>query len=254
MHITCLTTGQVRPKRAERGLRRYLPGGWSDHTLPVNSFVIEHPSGICLFDTGQTARAAVPGYLPRWHPFIRLSRFELEAEDEVVAQLGRRGVAPDQVRWVVLSHLHNDHVGGLPAFVSSEVLVSRTEWERFKGVAGRLRGYVPGRWPSGLRPTLVDPQGDPVGPFEASHDVAGDGRLLLVPAPGHTPGHLGLIVRDGERSYLCAGDMVHEPEALGASDPEVEAFCHREGITVLTAHDPQAADRIRSGAKGEWRP
>ncbi len=111
MRLECFSTGRVRSKRRERGLRRYLPGGWSDATLPVNAFVLEHTLGLCVFDTGQTAAASQPGYHQRWHPFLRVSRFELEPEDELPGQLRARGLDPGDVRWVVLSHLHTDHIG-----------------------------------------------------------------------------------------------------------------------------------------------
>ncbi len=136
MQVRCLTTGRVRGKR-RTGPLRYLPGGWSDETLPVHAFAVDHPDGICLFDTGQTARASRGGYHPRWHPYLRLARFELEPEDEVASQLD-----PLTVRWVVISHLHTDHVGGLSAFAHADVLVSRVEWERAAGM----------RWPPARLP------------------------------------------------------------------------------------------------------
>src|SRR5689334_2519110 len=134
MEIVCITTGRVRPKCRDRGPLRYLPGGWSARTLPVHAFAIRHPEGLCLFDAGQTSRAAEPGYHQRWHPFLRLARFELGPEDEAAPQLERLGLGVP--RWVVLSHLHTDHVGGVAAFPEAEVLVSRTEWERARGFAG----------------------------------------------------------------------------------------------------------------------
>jgi glyoxylase-like metal-dependent hydrolase (beta-lactamase superfamily II) len=216
VRIRRVTTGRVRGKRRARGVRRYLPGGWSDETLPVHAFAVEHPAGICLFDAGQTVRATSPGYHQRWHPFLRLARFELTPADEVSAQLD-----PGDVRWVVLSHLHTDHVGGLHSLTQAEVLVSRTEWTRASGFRGRLRGYVPQHWPQGLEPSLVVFSGPPVGPFAATHDVAGDGRLLMVPLRGHTPGHAGLVVDD---HVLLAGDA-------GECPP---------GYVVLAAHDPRA--------------
>jgi glyoxylase-like metal-dependent hydrolase (beta-lactamase superfamily II) len=217
------STGRVRQKCATRGVRRYLGGGWSDETLPVNAFLVHHPEGLCLFDTGQTARAAEPGYHPRWHPFLRLARFELGPEDEIGPQLVLAGVDPEAVRWVVLSHLHTDHVGGVGAFARAEVIVSRLEWERAQGLSGRLRGYVPQHWPLG-EPTLVD------GPYE----VAGDGSLLVLPTPGHTPGHVSLVVRDEEGGYYLGGDVAHTRAEL---PPEIAAFCERERLTVLLAHD-----------------
>lgn len=245
MKIHCLSTGVVRTKRGDRGARRYLPGGWRDEALPVNVFLVDHPDGLCLFDAGQTARAASPGYFPRWQPFFRLARFELRPEEEAAAQLRASGFDPDAVRWVVLSHLHTDHVGGLDAFPSAEPLVTRAEWERAIGVKGRVRGYLPQYWPAGRRPTLVDFDDRPVGPFRRSHDVAGDGSLLLVPTPGHTPGHASLLVRDGAQTYLLGGDAAHSAADL---DPDVAAFCSEVDVLYLATHDPRAPELLREAS------
>ncbi|OLE46402.1 MAG: hypothetical protein AUI36_21965 [Cyanobacteria bacterium 13_1_40CM_2_61_4] len=218
-------------------MRRWLPGGWADETLPVNAFAIEHDGGVFLFDTGQEARAAEPGYFPRWQPFFWLSRFELDRDDEVAAQLPSLGIEPTSVRWVVLSHLHTDHVGGLAPFTRAGVFVSRLEWDRARGFAGRLRGYVPERWPRGLVPRLVDLDGPPIGPFPGSHDLYGDGRLVLVATPGHTPGHLSLVARGTQRGFLLGGDLARSPEELPS---DVADFCRREGLAYLGAHDPDA--------------
>jgi glyoxylase-like metal-dependent hydrolase (beta-lactamase superfamily II) len=118
--------------------------------------------------------------------------------------------------------------------------VARGEWERASGLGGRLRGYLPQRWPEALEPRLVDLAGPPLGPFAATHDLAGDGSLLLVPTPGHTPSHVGLVIRDESRTYLLAGDLAHNPAELPAAAPEVAAWCEAEGVIVLTTHDDQA--------------
>jgi glyoxylase-like metal-dependent hydrolase (beta-lactamase superfamily II) len=230
----------VREKAGTRGVRRYVLDRWRDDTLPVNAFLVEHPEGLCLFDTGQTARAAEPGYFPAWQPFFRLARFELEPADEASALLERLGFDAADVRWVVLSHLHTDHVGGLAAFASADVIVAREEWTAAAGMSGRIRGYLPQEWPAGLEPRLVELDGPAVGPFTGSYDVAGDGRLLLVPLPGHTRGHSALLVRDDERRWLLAGDAAHSAGELAATAPQVAEFCAHEGVVVLTAHDAEA--------------
>lgn len=240
MRIHCVSTGAVRTKRGERGARRYLPGGWEDHTLPVNVFLIEHPEGLCLFDAGQTALATRPGHFPRWYPFFRLARFELDERDEAGPQLRRLGFEPADVRWVVLSHLHTDHVGGLDAFRAAEVLVSSIEWKRATGLGGRLRGYLPQHWPAAIRPSRIDFAGGAVGPFPASFDLAGDGRLVVVPTPGHTPGHVALLADSGSRRFLLGGDIAHSQADLELVQPRVAEFCRRHGIVPLTAHDPLA--------------
>ena len=246
--LRCLSTGVVRGKARRRGPRRYLPGGWSEGVLPVNVFLVSHPEGVLLFDAGQEARAARPGYFPWWYPFFRLARFELEVEDQAGAQLKGLGHDPAEVTAVVLSHLHTDHAGGVGSFATAEVLVSRDEWLRATDLRARmrLRGYLPQHWPASVSPTLVDFHGPPLGPFNATHDLTGDRRLLLVPTPGHTPGHMSLFVRADWGSCLLAGDMAETPGDLARAAPEVEAWCRHEGVTVLTSHDREATALVRA--------
>lgn len=242
MMVRVFSTGRVRPKRGARGLRRYLVDDWSETTLPVNIFLIEHPQGLCLVDAGQTAAAGQPGYFPSWYPFFRLARFELGPADDAAAQVAAAGYAIKDIRWVVLTHLHTDHVGGIAAFANADILVTRTEWERAQGVGGRLRGYLPQYWPANLTPHLMEFTGPAVGPFAGSCDVALDGRLTLVPLPGHTPGHAALLVRvDAGRSYLCAGDAAHTAVGLADTAPDVAEWCRREQVTILTTHDDDSA-------------
>lgn len=241
VRIRVFETGRVRQKRGERGVRRYFADEWGEETLPVNVFLINHPKGLCLVDGGQTAAAAAEGYFPRWYPFFRLARFELGPQDEAANQIGAAGLEVRQIRWVVLTHLHTDHVGGLAALSGAEVLVARAEWDRAQGLGGRLRGYLPQRWPPGLHPRVIDFAGPAVGPFPGSHDIASDGRLLFVPLPGHTPGHAALLVRNApERSYLCAGDAALRAADLARVAPEVSAWCRRERVVILTSHDDAA--------------
>ena len=236
MRVRAFSTGRVRPKHGTRGVRRYLPGGWSDETLPVNVFLIEHPAGLCLFDTGERAEAARRGYFPWWHPYFRLARFEAGEADEAAPQLRALGLDPQDVRWVVLSHLHTDHVGGLKGFAHADVVVHAPEWNRARGLGGRIRGYLPQRWPRGVSPRPVELDGPGVGPFACSHDLVADRSLLLVPLPGHTPGHVGLLVCDERPTHLLAGDAFDDTAELERTAPAVAAFCRDRGVAVLSTH------------------
>jgi glyoxylase-like metal-dependent hydrolase (beta-lactamase superfamily II) len=83
-------------------------------------------------------------------------------------------VAPESVDHVVLSTLRTDHLGGLEAFRTAEIVVGETEWRRFQEIGGRLRGYLPGHWPEGLRVRTVTADGAPDGPFARTYDLLGD--------------------------------------------------------------------------------
>lgn len=244
MSVTCLQTGRVREKAGTRGLGRYVRDRWRVATLPVQAFVVDRAGELCLFDAGQTPAAALPGYFPRWQPFLRLARFELDADDAVERRLLDEGLRPQDVRWLVLSHLHTDHVGGVGAFPHAEVVVTRTEWVRGAGLLGRLRGYLPEKWPAEARVRIVELDGPPVGPFAGTHDVAGDGTLLVVPLPGHTPGHAGLLVRGAGGDALLAGDAAHTVAELALVAPEVASWCARTQTVVALAHDDGAAGAL----------
>ena len=133
MQIHAIQTGTVaitKSWREGRGsgqgrlLRTLLDREWTE-PLPIFAFVIEHPEGVIVVDTGETARVAEPGYFPRWHPLLRFAVREwVEPKQEIGPQLARLGIAPSDVRMVVMTHLHTDHAGGLHHFPDTEILVT----------------------------------------------------------------------------------------------------------------------------------
>ncbi len=98
---------------------------WTE-PLPIYAFAIEHPEGVIVVDAGETARASQPGYFPGWHPGVRAFREWVEPEQEIGPQLERLGISPGGVRWLVMTHLHADHAGGLHHFPDTEILVTRS--------------------------------------------------------------------------------------------------------------------------------
>ena len=90
-----------------------------------------------MVGTGETARAAEPGYFTSWQPYFKLGVREwVRPEEEIGPQLRALGFVPSDVRWVLLTHLHTDHVGGLYHFPKTEILVSRTAYQAASGFKG----------------------------------------------------------------------------------------------------------------------
>jgi len=241
-----------------RLLNTILDRKWTE-PLPIYAFAIEHPEGVIVVDTGETARASVPGYFPRWHPGFRAFREWVEPEQEIGPQLKGLGIRPSEVRWVVMTHLHTDHAGGLHHFPKTEILAARAELEFAAGLRGRLRGYPNKRWPAWFHPTLLDLEPTPFGPFPQSLPLTKAGDVILVSVPGHTPGQIGVFVEEGDHTIFLAGDSSYTQDLMlrgkvdgVGGDEEAERLTHErirayaaENPTVyLVAHDPETAARL----------
>ncbi len=102
--------------------------------LPIYCYVIEHPEGLIVVDTGIVSTANTPVYFPPWMRLVqRAARFRIEPEQEIGPQMAAGGLSPQDVRWVVLTHLHQDHDGGLQYFPQAEFIISRLEWQAARG-------------------------------------------------------------------------------------------------------------------------
>ena len=235
---------------------------------PINVYVIEHAKGLILFDTGQD-RASVTddAYFPggvTGYMYHRLARFDIGQDDTLTAQLATLGYTPADVDTAIVSHLHQDHIGGLRELTGSELLVSAAEWAELSKPAPELRGFLRNHIElSGInwRQVSLEPTSDPaLAPFTESLDVMGDGSLVLLPTPGHTAGSVSLLIRRAAKApLLLTGDLTYGADILqrgqvpgvgnrrrlAESSRKVLALAERQpGLVVLPAHDPTAAQRL----------
>ena len=249
----------VGRSRGRRLLHTILDREWTE-PLPIYAFAIEHPEGEIVVDTGETARASQPGYFPGWHPGVRAFREWVEPEQEIGPQLERLGIRPGDVRWLVMTHLHTDHAGGLHHFPDTEILVTRTELDFASDLRGRLRGYVANtHWPASFRPTVLELEREPLGPFPQSLRLTAAGDVTLVPAPGHTPGQIGVLVDEGDQTVFVAGDSSYTEDLMlrgkvdGVGSDEgaerltherIRAYAAGNPTVYLVAHDPETGARL----------
>jgi N-acyl homoserine lactone hydrolase len=266
MHAIQTGTVAIKTRQVEgvghssrRQLNMFLDREWTD-PLPIHAFAIEHPEGVIVVDTGETARTSETDYFPSWHPYYRYGLREWVAPDEEIGpQLRRLGITPSDVRWVVLTHLHTDHAGGLHHFPHNQILVSRGDLTVASGRRGRLRGYPNQRIPRWFDPTVIDLSSGPYGPFPQSLKLTKAGDVTIVPVPGHTPGQISVIVEDGDHAVLLAGDSSYTEELMlrgiadGPSPDEAVAQLTHQRIRALAAatptvylvaHDPETATRL----------
>jgi N-acyl homoserine lactone hydrolase len=192
-------------------------------TVPVPAFLLEHPSaGPILVDTGFHASVATAGTPERARNLGRVGSLiarnvRMRPEQAVAAQLRARGLDPDEVRLVVMTHMHFDHASALCDFPGATVLTSAPEWEAVWGRGSALRGYSTAQFdprPSYRTVDFSGPHAGALDAFERTVDVFGDGSLVLAFTPGHTRGHVSAIARLEGREALLAGDAIYTIETL----------------------------------------
>jgi glyoxylase-like metal-dependent hydrolase (beta-lactamase superfamily II) len=155
--------------------------------------------------------------------------------------------------------VHTDHAGGIAHFPHSELLVTRTEIDQASGTLGKLRGYLPHRWPDWFSPTPVDFTDIPLGPVSATRQLTAAGDVVLLPTPGHTPGHMSVAIDLDEQFVILAGDtsytqqlmlnatadgVTNNPTTAKATLTALRALAQTRPTVYLPSHDPDNQDRL----------
>ncbi len=175
----------------------------------MTAVLVKHPRGDVLIDTGFGSRIDtqvldLPWLLRRMAAFV--------PEKPAAAQLDAAGYDRKRLRAIVLTHAHWDHVSGASDFPGTPILVNAEEKAFIRD--GGFSSVV-ARNLEGAKYEEYAFEGPPWLGFPASHDLHGDGSIVLVPSPGHTPGSVIVFVTlPGAKRYAFVGDLVWQLEGI----------------------------------------
>ena len=231
--------------------------GNGEVTAPVPYYLIRHPEGDVLFDGGNPLQCARDPEA-HWGELMRFFTLDMSEHQHVAARVRALGVDPAAVRYVIQSHLHMDHTGALGHFPNAKVVVHRLELEAARRAdPSKPTGYVHADFD---RPDL-DWHTIEQGEDELGFDPFGDGVIRTIFTPGHTRGHLSLLVTLPETGpVLLAADAAYTrahyegrllPPTLVSREDTIRSVerlreVEREtGALVVTGHDGREWEGLR---------
>jgi N-acyl homoserine lactone hydrolase len=182
--------------------------------VPIHAYLLEHPQqGLVLVDAGICPEQAHQ-HGQYYRGILRLILDEDEyAQDPAEAlpeQLKRLGFRADDVRTVILTHLHEDHVGALRELRKAKVVISKTEWDmRHMKMFGFIPMFYEPSYSSVAEWDRITFDSGAFHTFARSQDLFRDGSVRLLPTPGHTPGHLSVLLEMGTYQLLVTGDCLY---------------------------------------------
>lgn len=204
---------------------------------PYFFFLIVHPKGNVLFDTGMH---------PRWQrddlPPDALGP-HVSSTDAAPSRLGVLGISPSDISYIILSHMHSDHAGGLLYFPDSTVIVQSRELSFATEPPVYQADFYDRRdFEHDVKWLRID----------GEHDIFRDGRIVVISTPGHTPGHQSAVVRLRSGIHVLAGDahylnekmrlrrlpsIVWSADEMLASWLKLEALERDHGAKLIFTHE-----------------
>jgi glyoxylase-like metal-dependent hydrolase (beta-lactamase superfamily II) len=235
---------------------RMNQGCGADYVIPVPWFLLVHPKGNVVIDGGLAAEG-LPDPRGYWGEAVDAYKPLMTEREGCIAQLAALGLAPEDVRFVALSHLHSDHSGAVGRFPAATHIVQRREYEyAFTPDWFAAAAYIRKDFDRpGLEWLFLE------GEATDHYDLYGDGVLRMVFTPGHTPGHQSFLVTlPNSGPMLLTADAVYTQDhwderalpgflasAVDAvrSVRKLHVLAERVGATVVLGHDPDAWPRFK---------
>ena len=246
MHV--LSGGRLRVRKS-----MYDANAVRGETLdvPVSCVLLRHREGNVLFDTGCHPGVAENAEA-HWGGLAKIMTPVMHPGDNVITALGGVGLSCDDIDVVICSHLHADHCGCNTFFKRASFVIHAKEVAAARAPDAEAAGYLASQWEKAA----------PIDMLDGERDLFGDGRIVLIPLPGHTPGTTGaLAALDKSGTFLLASDTVSlrstldtgiiprntwNAETLEKSLAEVRRIEAR-GATVLCGHAAAQYASVRKG-------
>ena len=224
-------------------------------TVPVPFYLIDHPKGLVLFDTGN-ALAVAQDPEKHWGSVVESYRPIMTEADFVVNQLQTMGIGPDDITYVILSHLHLDHAGGVGAFPKARYVVQRDELHfAYAPDSSQSAAYIRADFDRPVDWLILE------GWQDDGFDLFGDGSICIWFSPGHTPGHQSLrlnlqesgpIVLTGDSCYTLENleeeilpGLIWSPDEALRAIRRLRDERRRCDAKIFTGHDPEAWKTIK---------
>lgn len=177
--------------------------------MPIWVWVIEHPEGLIIVDTGENSDSMkVDKYLSKesWYAryqFKNACNVKIGRESEIDKQLQKVNLKPEDIKLVVLTHMHLDHIDGLKYFPKQEIMVGNFEYNHPDNV---FKSILP-NW---FKPNKLAYKKNKIEVFNEAFPITQAEDLLYVPTPGHTLGHSSLVFRTDDFDIIFAGDSSYD--------------------------------------------
>jgi len=238
-------------------------------TIPVGFYVVKHPKGNILFDTGNNDKLIHD--INYWPKGLQGLKPAMTPDVAVDAQLAKIGLSVDDIKYVVVSHLHLDHGGNVGKFPNSTIIVQKSEiqnafWPE-PGTGGPyvLNDFLPLRAPNANYPNaqkMIQLEGD--------LDVFGDGSVVVHRWVGHTPGsqmmtvklkNTGLVILTGDNVYFKENAiksippnivLAYKPDGIYSAYEWIRMLMATQKADFFTAHDPDAFKAMKKGVNNEY--
>lgn len=226
-------------------LFNFEPEELAQTDLVISSYLIVHPKGTLMFDSGGIPDSAFP-------PSGAAEEGFMSATETLESQLAAIGYEPSDVTYFALSHYHSDHTANANDFAGATWIVQKAERDFM--FADDPDGIIePAHFSAlkGAKTRVLDNE---------SFDVFGDGSVVVMPAPGHTPGHQVVAVKlEHAGTVVLGGDLYHFPEERTtgrlpsfefdkdesrASRARIEAFLEKKDATLWIEHDLPTFEKL----------